>query len=69
MPKIANQNWIFDDDNTQHARKAVEVLRRAKRARAGRKYIRIIVSDNPLTIIEKEDPNGQYLYGKRKSRK
>ena len=69
MPKLANNNWIFDDDNAQHARKAGEVLRRAKRARAGRRYKYIIVGDNPLTIIEKEDPEGDYHYGKKRHHK
>ena len=69
MAKLNNDNWVYDDDNTQHARKASEVLRRAKAARAGKKYKRIIISTLPLTVIEKEDPEGEYLYGKAKRKK
>ena len=66
MPKLANDNWIYDDDNALHAKKASDVLRRAKNARIGKKFIRIVTSTSPYTIIEKEDPNGEYLYGRRR---
>jgi len=69
MAKLNNENWVYDDDNTMHARKASEVLRRAKASRVGRRYKRIVVSTLPLTIIEKEDPEGEYLYGRPKRKK
>jgi hypothetical protein len=66
MAKLANENWIYDDENTSHAKKAVDVLRKAKSTRMGKKYIRVVICEQPLTIIEKEDPSGQCLYGKKR---
>lgn len=66
MPKLNNNNWVYDDDNTSYAKKAKESLRRAKHSRMGKKYIHVVVNTMPLTIIEKEDENGEYLYGKLK---
>lgn len=65
MPKLNNDNWVYDEDNTSHARKASDVLRRAKTVRAGKKYIYIIVNEHPLTILEKEDEEGEYIYDRR----
>lgn len=65
MPKLNNDNWVYDEDNTSHARKASDVLRRAKAVRAGKKYIYIIVNEHPLTILEKEDESGEYIYDRR----
>ncbi len=62
MPKLNNNNWIYDEDNTSHARKASDVLRRAKATRAGKRYVHITVSEHPLTIIEKESEEGEFIY-------
>lgn len=64
MPKLNNDNWIYDDDNSSYAKKAADVLRKAKHMRAGKRFIHVVVSTMPLTIVEKEDPQGQLMYGK-----
>ena len=64
MPKLINQNWIYDDDNVVHAKKADDVLRRAKQQRRGKKWIHKKTNDMPYTLIEVRDEKGQYMYGK-----
>jgi hypothetical protein len=64
MPKLLNQNWVYDDDNAIHARKAHDVLRLAKAQRKGRKWKHIKINDMPYTIKEVEAEDGQYMYGK-----
>jgi len=64
MPKLLNQNWVYDDDNATHAKKADDVLRLAKSQRRGRKWKHVKTNDMPYTLKEVEDENGQYMYGK-----
>ena len=63
---LLNDNWVYDDDNPSHSKKAKDVLRRVKMERLGKKYKHITTCLKPLTIIEVEDLDGQELYGKKK---
>lgn len=60
---IVNENWIYDDENTSYARKASEVLRKAKALRKGKRFKYVVVSLSPLTIKEIEDRDGMETYG------
>lgn len=66
MSSLSNENWVYDEDNTSKSKKADEVLRKTKAARAGKKYRHRIICNMPLTIIEEEDVFGTELYGKSK---
>lgn len=66
MAKLNNDNWVYEDERA-YARSAEAVLNRVKEAKKGKRYKHIIISDAPLTIIEKEDPEGKYYYGEKNS--
>jgi len=61
---LINDNWIYDDDNPTQSKKAKEVLRKVKAQRRGKKYKHVTVCLTPLTIVEKEDVDGQELYSR-----
>ena len=63
---LLNDNWIYEDDNSSHSKKAKDVLRRVKAQRQGKKYKHVTTSLKPLTIIEVEDLDGQEIYGKQR---
>ena len=66
MTKLNNENWIYDDDNSAHAKKADEVLRRVKSSRIGKKYKYVVDPNNPRAILEIEDEDGEYVYGRKR---
>lgn len=68
MAKLANENWIYDDDNTAYAKKADDVLRKTKNSRIGRKFKYVLISEHPRTIIEVEDTDGNFIYGIKRKR-
>jgi hypothetical protein len=63
---LLNDNWIYEDDNPNHSKKAKDVLRKVKAARLGKKYKHVITCLKPMTVIEIEDIDGQELYGRKK---
>lgn len=63
---LLNDNWVYDEDNSIKSRKAEEILRKTKEARAGKKYKHIITCTQPLTIKEVEDVDGYEIYGVKK---